>query len=142
MMKKYFKKNDKKNEAFTIVETLIAISIFSVSIISMMTVLGGGVSDINYAKSKMTATYFAQEGIEYVRNQRDNYFLSGASGWNSFLSAIVTMKCPSYDTKFSRACSFNEDISGEVKVSSDVSWSQKGVTHHVILTEELFNWVE
>ena len=49
-----------KNRAFTLVETLIALSIFSVSIIAMMSILGGGIANTNYAKNKMTASYLAQ----------------------------------------------------------------------------------
>jgi len=160
MIKKYFKKNNKLatgftptpkifgvslrgKRGFTLVETLIAISIFSVSIVSMMSVLGGGVSDINYAKSKMTAIYIAQEGIEYVRNQRDNYVLYNENGWEKFIESSPDIKCPDpSDTEILRTCDINTDINNEVKVSSDVFWVQKGVTHDVILTEDLFNWVE
>jgi len=79
-----------KNTGFTLVETLIAISIFSVSIIAMMSVLGGGISNTNYAKKKMTASYLAQEGIEYIRNMRDNYVLYPVNGtWNSFKSQLA-----------------------------------------------------
>ncbi len=73
---------------FTLVETLVAISIFSVSIITGMVVMGQGISDINYAKQKIIANYLAQEGIEMVRNMRDSYMLhdtgSGDKDFDSF----------------------------------------------------------
>lgn len=69
-------------------ETLVAISIFSMSILGLMSVLAQGISNINYAKQRMVAEYLAQEGIEYVRNMRDTYTLydavSGQEGWNDF----------------------------------------------------------
>lgn len=69
------KRNFKKISGFTLVETLVAISIFSLSIVVSMSVLGGGLSNTNYAKQKMIAIYLAQEGIEYARNMRDAYAL-------------------------------------------------------------------
>ena len=73
-----------KNTGFTLVETLIAISVFTMSIIALMSVLASGISNTNYAKNKMIATYLAQEGIEYIHNIRDNYVLSDPTGWNDF----------------------------------------------------------
>lgn len=60
---------------FTLVETLVAISIFTVSIMGLMSVLSDGIADTNYAKKKVVAEYLAQEGIEYIRNMRDTYVL-------------------------------------------------------------------
>ncbi len=77
----------KNNKAFTLVETLVAIAIFTTSITALMAVLASGISNTNYAKRKMTAGYLAQEGIEYIRNMRDTSVLSGAdsqTGWNAF----------------------------------------------------------
>ncbi len=73
---------------FTLIETLIALSIFSVSILGLMLVLAQGISDTTYAKKKHTAAYLAQEGIEYIRNIRDTYVLyysaTGPVGWIAF----------------------------------------------------------
>jgi len=80
-MRKSIKQN---NKGFTLIETLVAVSIFSVSLIGILSVLGSGIADTNYAKRKMTATYLAQEGIEYIRNVRDTYVLYATSltkGW-------------------------------------------------------------
>ncbi|MCE9585467.1 prepilin-type N-terminal cleavage/methylation domain-containing protein [Candidatus Nomurabacteria bacterium] len=78
------------HKGFTIIETLVAISIFSISILSLMVILSNGISDTNYAKQKMTAEYLAQEGVEYVRNIRDSFALtSNTSGWNDFKNILV-----------------------------------------------------
>ncbi len=74
------------------VETLVAISIFTISLIGLMSVLASGISDTSYAKKKMTAEYLSQEGVEYVRNIRDTYVVNnavdGQAGWNSFKSKM------------------------------------------------------
>ncbi|MEK7081104.1 MAG: prepilin-type N-terminal cleavage/methylation domain-containing protein [Patescibacteria group bacterium] len=83
-MQKFLKQ---KNKGFTLVETLVAISIFTVSILGLLMVLSQGIADTNYAKQKMIAAYLAQEGIEYIRNMRDTYVLyTEATGndWNAF----------------------------------------------------------
>ncbi len=85
-----------KNRGFTLVETLVAVSIFSVSIVTMLVVLGQGLSDTTYAKKKITAGYLAQEGIEYIRNMRDTYVLfssSSAVGWTTFMNGKMLASC-------------------------------------------------
>ncbi len=85
-----------KNKAFTLVETLVAISIFTGSILGLMSVLTQGITNTNYAKRKIVASYLAQEGIEYIRNFRDTYVLyssTSAIGWNTFNSRLTTGSC-------------------------------------------------
>jgi prepilin-type N-terminal cleavage/methylation domain-containing protein len=79
----------KLTTGFTLVETLVAVSIFSVSVISLISFLGSSIANTNYAKNKIIATYLAQEGIEYIRNMRDTYVLYPANGgWNGFKTLI------------------------------------------------------
>ncbi|PIR68144.1 hypothetical protein COU49_02190 [Candidatus Nomurabacteria bacterium CG10_big_fil_rev_8_21_14_0_10_35_16] len=89
-MKKFIQQ---KNTGFTLVETLIALAIFSVSILGLMTVLSQGISDTTYAKRKNIAAYLAQEGIEYMRNIRDTYVLyseDGSIGWDAFKTKLIS----------------------------------------------------
>lgn len=82
-------------------EALVAIAIFSTSILSLMLVLASGISNTNYAKNKITASYLAQEGIEYLRNMRDTYVLYPVNGtWNNFKTELVS--CSSVNK-----CGFN-----------------------------------
>jgi type II secretory pathway pseudopilin PulG len=91
-MKKFLKQKNRQN-GFTLVEALIAIAIFTMSILALMSVLGSGIADTNYAKQKMIASYLAEEGIESVRNVRDNYLLYGTgSNWVDFKSKLDTCR--------------------------------------------------
>ncbi len=65
----------KTKEGFTLIETLVAISIFVASVTLLLVVTGGGIKDVNSAQNKLTATYLAQEGAELVRAARDTYFM-------------------------------------------------------------------
>lgn len=87
-MKELFRK---KNEAFTLIETLVAVSIFTISVLAVMSVLASGISYTNNAKKKMIASFLAQEGIEYIRNMRDTkgLYLPGNSGWAQFNSKLA-----------------------------------------------------
>ena len=87
-MKNLFSKLD-KCAGFTLVETLVAISIFTMSLVAVMSLLGQGVADTNFAKNKVTAEYLAQEGIEYTRYMRDTYVISQQNGWAEFYDIIL-----------------------------------------------------
>ena len=70
-----------KNTGFTLVETLVAISIFTISILGMLSVLASSIANTTYAKQKMVATYLAQEGIEYIRNIPCQGMRDCVNGW-------------------------------------------------------------
>src|SRR3989338_3805622 len=90
-MRKIFLKS--KNEGYTLVETLVAVSIFSVSILGLLVALSQGLADTGYAKKKIAAAYLAQEGIEYIRNMRDTFVIYDAvgpqEGWTAFKAYIA-----------------------------------------------------
>lgn len=144
-MKLFFKKVNKSN-GFTLVETLIAISIFSLSIISLIAFLSQNISDMGYVKNKMKAAYLAQEGIEYARNMRDNYVLYTditGSSWTDFVVwATPDIIYPSSEEAFQRVIQTNQISSDEIEISSTVSWTQKSGPFSITLTDVLFNWVE
>lgn len=132
---------------FTLVETLVAISIFTMSVLGLMSVLASGLSDTSYAKQKMTATYLAQEGIEYARNLRDNAVIpsGGLAGWASFITPLPrTISYPITNpdiSDFDRIITITSaGTTDKVKVTSVVTW-RSGV-YNVTLSEYLYNWVE
>jgi len=78
---------------FTLVETLVAISIFTMSILALLSVLSQGISNTHYAKTKMTGLYLAQEGIEYIRNMRDTFVLYSertGNDWTKFRAKLAS----------------------------------------------------
>lgn len=104
-----------KNRAFTLVETLVSISIFTVSLLGIMSILASGISSTNYAKKKMTAVYLAQEGIEYIRNVRDTKLLYGnetaIAKWQQFQAS--TASC----TSEGNPCKVGISSSGDISIS-------------------------
>ena len=63
-------KNNKKT-GFTLVETLIAIFIFTLSIVALFALIGDSLFSAQYAKYDITAQYLAGEALDYIRNDRD-----------------------------------------------------------------------
>ncbi len=97
MKKLFFKNFNNQNKGFTLVETLVALSIFTVSILSLLVILGGSISNTGYAKRKIIASYLAEEGVEYIRNMRDTFVLYDVinvdNGWNEFNSKLLSNSC-------------------------------------------------
>ncbi|MEK9182535.1 MAG: prepilin-type N-terminal cleavage/methylation domain-containing protein [Patescibacteria group bacterium] len=97
-MKIFLKKVNSQNRGFTLLETLVAISIFVASVLALLSILSQGISGASYAKRKMIASYLAEEGVEYIKNLRDTYVLysaSGPVGWNTFNTKVAGGTFPS-----------------------------------------------
>jgi hypothetical protein len=62
----------------------VAISILLFSISAPLTIASRGLASSYFARDQVTAFYLAQDAIEYIRNTRDNNFLSGANWLNGF----------------------------------------------------------
>lgn len=71
------KKEIENNKGFTIVETLVAITILMIAIAGPLTVAFRGLTAAVYAHDQVTASYLAQDAMEYVKNVRDNNWKHG-----------------------------------------------------------------
>ena len=74
-----------QHKGFTLVETLVAISLLMLAILGPLSISSAGLRNSAYARDQITAYYLAQEGIEYVRYVRDDNFIKkyagGGNGW-------------------------------------------------------------
>ena len=61
---------------FTIVETLVAITVLMIAIAGPLVVASKGLTAAIYARDQMTATFLAQESMEFIKNFRDNHLHS------------------------------------------------------------------
>ena len=60
---------------FTLIETLVAITVLTMIIIGPLTLATKSIGAALTSQNQITASYLAQEAIEYVLNIRDNNFL-------------------------------------------------------------------
>lgn len=81
-MKKLLKQ---KNKGFTIIESLVAITILVVAVIGATSAVQTGISSYIFSKDQITAFYLAQEGLEQLRNIRDENHLND----NDWLAGIA-----------------------------------------------------
>jgi prepilin-type N-terminal cleavage/methylation domain-containing protein len=73
---------------FTLIETLVAIVILTVSIAGPITIASKGIASAIFARDQITAFYLAQEAVEYIRNKRDENNING-NGWIDGLSECI-----------------------------------------------------
>lgn len=83
----------KSTPGFTLIETMIAITILTLSIVGPMLNASRAIVAAQTARDQLTASYLAQEGIEFMRGLRDDQFLlsypsNTASAWTNFRAAV------------------------------------------------------
>lgn len=78
----------RNNKAFTIVETLVAITILMIAITGPLTIANKALTAAIDAKNQMTAINLAQETMEAFKNLKDNNMANGV-----FLSSDILTKC-------------------------------------------------
>lgn len=76
---------------FTLVETMVAVLILTITIVSLMTVVANSLFAARYARDEITASYLLQEAIDYIRNDRDSsvFLQTGVdvvAPWNAFVA--------------------------------------------------------
>ena len=74
----------KKSGGFTLVETLVSILIFGVTLTAIFYLLTNNLKDASLIKDNFIASGLVQEGVEVVRNIRDSDWYTG----NPFGTAI------------------------------------------------------
>ena len=70
-----------KSAGFTLVETLIAVAILMVAIAGPLTIASQALTSALGSRDAMIATYLAQDGMESIKNIKDNNVAAGASDW-------------------------------------------------------------
>ncbi len=68
-----------RSTGFTLIETLVAITVLLLVIIGPMTIAQKGIQNASYANEQITAVFLAQEAIEAVQELRDNVALDAYS---------------------------------------------------------------
>lgn len=83
--------NLSKERGFTLIEAFVAIAILLIAAVEPLSLTSNSVSNANFAKDQINASYLAQEAIEFIRNKRDTNILNGLTGTN-WLSGLSSCK--------------------------------------------------
>ena len=79
--------NKLSTKGFTLIELLITVSVITVGIVGAFTAVQQGISTVDYSRSRLTAAFLAQEGVEIIKNIRDTNLLERSVFWDQDLSA-------------------------------------------------------
>lgn len=158
-----------KEKGFTFLEVIIAVFVLVVGIVAAYLVSQTPIFYTQNSINRLTAAFLAQEGIEIVRNIRDENWIEGRS-WNNGLtncssgcygdyndSSLISDNDPpplklindffSYgddsgnETKFKRKITIDPDP-GVLHVKSIVEWTHKGDSYDITVEDNLYNWWE
>jgi type II secretory pathway pseudopilin PulG len=83
-MKKHTKQLQK---GFTLVETLVAILILTMTVGALLSLAAGGFFSVRYARNQIVGDNLLQESLEYLRNNRDTSFAQGMT-WTDWLATL------------------------------------------------------
>ncbi len=91
------KLRDKKG-GFTLLETLVALSILTFAVVGPLTLASYSISSASLSQNQLTAFYLAQEALEYVKNHRDTNVLTGVD-WLRDLAPVGSgnSKCRKFE---------------------------------------------
>lgn len=157
---------NKLQKGMTFLELLVAMFVLIVGISGVAAMLSNTMSASNSNVSRLQAAYLAGEGVEIVRNIRDNNILN-YNGWHNGISpgswevvydsmtlSGVDPANPNFlkidnngfynydvgsDSTFKRVVDIN--INGDVlEITSRVFWQEKGVDQELEVISHLYNW--
>ena len=92
-------KKDNKN-GFTLVETLVAIAILLLAVAAPLSLATKSLNSSALSKQQITASFLAQEAMEFIRNVRDeNVLEGGANNWLKGSSGGIKIERECVDSK-------------------------------------------
>ncbi|MEK7114076.1 MAG: prepilin-type N-terminal cleavage/methylation domain-containing protein [Patescibacteria group bacterium] len=107
-------------KGFTLIEAMVAVTIITFAVAGPLFSAGRAIVSAETSRDQLTASYLAQEGIEYVRAMRDNEYLAayregGASvsttAWTNFLATIAPCRATACTLDPARSMGVGSDFS-------------------------------
>ena len=80
------------------VETLVAVAILMIAIAGPLTIAQKGLTAAIYARDQVTASFLAQDAMEYIKNVRDYNLENNAGNWLSNLEGCTSSSKCNIDT--------------------------------------------
>ena len=160
----------KSGAGFTLVEVLVALFILITGVVAGLSTINSGLASTQVAKSKLIAANLTQEGIEIVRNIRDNNWLEqrinpgllwdngfSSGDWEAIYQSqnvepyqgrYLKIDINSFynytsgsDTKFKRKITIQKITDDQLRVISKVEWQEKGKSYNLTAVGDLYNWL-
>ncbi|MCM8787807.1 MAG: hypothetical protein NC935_07160 [Candidatus Omnitrophica bacterium] len=118
----------------TLIEVLFSVGVISVCLVGLTIATTTALRNNRLSKEYTLANKYAEEGLEIVRQQRDQ-----ALNWEQFLT--INDRCDSIDALFQRCFQYQtEEFGSRRKITVIVSWQEGGRTHMVEAVTFLTKW--
>ncbi len=131
------KGREKSEEGVSLLELLLAITVFVISVASISYLFIGSQTATDYSISKMQAVLLAKEKIEEKRELRDIYGFDIFIEGESVETDTISFDDRNYESVLTTNCT------GDVcKFESVISWTSFGREEEVSFTEHLTGWAE
>ncbi|MCX6813273.1 MAG: hypothetical protein NTV77_02180 [Candidatus Azambacteria bacterium] len=158
-------KLNKNMAGFTLMETIVAVGLIVVGLVAALALITTSLFYVSNIQDRLAAANLMAEGIEVVRNIRDNNWIQNLS-WNDGLangdyqtSYNSTALSPyggnpllfdsgsglyNYSsgtaTSYVRKISIVNLSSYEIRIIATVTWQRRGITYSSSAEDHLFNW--
>ena len=107
-----------KQDGFSLVETLVAITILLIVVVGPMTISTSTARSTSFSSEQVVAFFLAQEGAEIAQMARDNFLLSEfpdfKAGWTDFTANDSTTNAM-YSCFETQGCSLELNNDGSLK---------------------------
>ena len=150
------KNNIMNKKGFTIIETLVAVTILMISIAGPLTIAQKSLMASIYARDQVTASFLAQDFIEKIKNERSNALMSGTTfnAWvNSYANPCTASTVLRYQvddkylevgggggaSKFSCLITLTSVSQNQAKAEVSISWNSGTISNVVKLQSYFFN---
>ena len=129
-------------------EVIFSIAILSLILIGVVSLTTKTVANENFSKNNALATKFAQEAMEWIREERDSDWSNlasrtpatninlGSLNWSSANPILGTALSRSVNLTFQTVVDSNDTIRVEVIVS----WTDGQGSHQVVSVTDFTNW--
>ena len=128
-----------ENKGFSLIEVVTAIFILTVGVGGAFSLIYQTLSAVYLVRSELTASFLAQEGVEIVKNLRDNAWLYSRAATSTSWLAYLSEAGGDYEVDYSTQTLSRADNSTYMKVDSNgffnySSGDQTNFTRSVSLT--------
>lgn len=106
------------NKGFTLVETLVAISLLTLVMAGTLNAVQSGLRDTTIAKDQTIAFYLIQEAMEFIKNIKDENSLKTLNGTPP-ANWLSTLAGPGDPCTFGKTCRIDSDLKTIVDCSGD-----------------------
>jgi len=158
------------NKGFSLIEVLISLTVIVTALVGVISLATASISSIRINKSKIIAANLAEEGLELIKNIRDNNWLNykrQAGTWLDGLASddyrvqydkenlLVFDNAPlkidnngfyqydtGIDTRFYRKVIIQKISDDQIKVVIEITWQESGRSNLITAEVRLYNWLK